>query len=69
MTKCVICGKKLRQFKTTPDWKDRDRHLNCRITRKKKEDRRFRHFVEQYKMMCIDKDWDYDFETNKQINL
>ncbi len=36
MTNCVICGKKLRQFRTTPDWKDRDRHLSCRPTRKKR---------------------------------
>jgi len=68
MTNCVICGKKLRQFRTTPDWKDRDRHLSCRPTRKKREQRRLKHFIEQYKIMCSDKTWDYDYETNKIID-
>lgn len=68
MCNCVICGKKLRAFKTTHEWKNRNTHLNCRPKRKKREQQRLRDFIEQYKIMCSDKDWDYDYETNKIID-
>ena len=68
MCYCVICGKKLRPFKTTRDWKDRNTHLKCRTNSKIREQRRLKYFIELYKDICIDKSWDYDYETNKIID-
>ena len=68
MTNCIICGKKLRPFKTTREWKDRNIHLKCNPRRKKREQRRLKYFIEQYKMICLYDDWDYDYENNRIID-
>ena len=68
MCNCVICGKKLRAFKTTKDWKGRDIHLNCHPQKKKKARKKLKDYIEQFKLMCNDKTWDYDYETNKIID-
>ena len=68
MCYCVICGKKLRPFKTTREWKDRNTHLNCKVRKNKKAKNNLRYWVEQYKMICRFDDWDYDYENNKIID-
>lgn len=66
MTKnCIICGKKLRPI--TLDWKDRNTHLNCAPIKKKKEQRKLRHYIEEFKRICQFDDWDYDYENNRII--
>jgi len=65
MTNCILCGKKLRQFKSTRDWEDRNTHLKCRPKREQQEQKRLKYFIEQYKDFCSNKNWDYDFNLMK----
>jgi len=39
MTNCILCGKKLRQFKSTRDWEDRNTHLKCRPKREQRTEK------------------------------
>ena len=66
MTNCIICGKKLRPFKTTREWKDRDTHLRCNPKRKQKEANRMKYFVFQINNM-FGTNYTYDEENDKII--
>lgn len=66
MTNCVLCGKKLRAFKTTREWKDRNTHLKCRPKRKQQEARRMKYFIFQINNQ-FGTNYDYDEETGQII--